>query len=39
MCTLFEGSEKVYDLYTNLNVDNYGLPIKVNHAMNLHNHW
>ncbi len=30
MCTLFEGegSEKVYVLYTNLNVDNYGQPLR-----------
>ncbi len=28
MCTLFEeGSEKVYVLYTQLNVDNYGRPL------------
>ncbi len=33
MCTLFKGrggggSEKVYVLYTHLNVDNYGRPLK-----------
>ncbi len=30
MCILFEGkSEKVYLLYTHLNVDNYGWPLSI----------